>query len=172
MSENPTRVLFVCLGNICRSPLAEGVFRSLVHARGLDHHYRIGSAGTGGWHAGERPDARSIAVALRNGVRLTSRARQVRAADLDDFDYLIAMDRQNLSELTDLARAHEGSAAIHLLREFDSDPGDRQVPDPYYGGEDGFDRVYAMVLRACTGLLDTLEAARTRKGSGGKPKHR
>src|SRR5688572_13800322 len=108
MPNDPTRVLFVCLGNICRSPLAEGVFSSLVHARGLEARYRIDSAGTGGWHAGERPDARAIAVARRNGVQLTSLARQVEPADLEEFDYLIAMDRENLRELTALARTHGG----------------------------------------------------------------
>jgi protein-tyrosine phosphatase len=160
MSTDQTRVLFVCLGNICRSPLAEGVFRSLVHSRGLDAFYRIDSAGTGAWHVGEAPDRRSIAVALKNGVRLTGEARQVAAADLEEFDYVIAMDRQNLTELRALARTHGGAAAIHLLREFDPEPDDQQVPDPYYGGDDGFDRVYAMVLRASAGLLDTLEERR------------
>ena len=156
----PIRVLFVCLGNICRSPLAEGVFQTLVRVRGLERHYDIDSAGTGAWHVGEAPDRRSIAVAQKNGVRLTGQARQVAAADLEDFDYLIAMDRQNLGDLRALARTHGGSGRVHLLREFDPEPGDQQVPDPYYGGEDGFDRVYAMVVRACAGLLDTLEARR------------
>src|SRR5688500_9197236 len=164
MTTDQTRVLFVCLGNICRSPLAEGVFRSLVRSRGLDAHYHVDSAGTGAWHVGEAPDPRSIAVALKNGVRLTGQARQVEAADLEDFGYLIAMDRQNLTELRALARgtraAHGASAAIHLLREFDPEPEDQQVPDPYHGGQEGFDRVYAMVVRACAGLLDTLEERR------------
>ena len=169
MHGAPTRVLFVCLGNICRSPLAEGVFKSLVQARGLVAHYRIDSAGTGAWHVGEGPDSRSIAVALKNGVRLTGQARQVAPLDFGDFDYVIAMDRQNLRDLTALARRHEGGAALHLLREFDPDPGDRQVPDPYYGGDDGFDHVYEMVLRACAGLLDALEARRAEAGGGERP---
>ena len=170
MRSEPIRVLFVCLGNICRSPLAEGVFRSLVSARGLDAHYQIDSAGTGGWHVGEDPDARSMAVALKNGVRLTGRARQVSAADVDDFDYLIAMDRQNLRDLTALARRREGGAAVHLLREFDPEPGDRQVPDPYYGGDEGFDHVYQMVLRACAGLLDELERDRGGRSGAEQPR--
>jgi protein-tyrosine phosphatase len=169
MPNDSTCVLFVCLGNICRSPLAEGAFRSLVHARGLEARYRIDSAGTGGWHAGERPDARAIAVARRNGVQLTGRARQVEPADLGDFDYLIAMDRQNLRELTALARTHGASAAIRLLREFDPEPGDSQVPDPYYGGDEGFDRVYEMVLRACAGLLEAIESERLRARGGAAP---
>src|SRR5687768_11412799 len=101
----PTHILFVCAGNICRSPLAEGVFENLVRARGLSAHYRVDSAGTGGWHAGEAPDRRSIEVARRNGVELASRARQVEAPDSSDFDYVIAMDQENLSDLRALARA-------------------------------------------------------------------
>jgi protein-tyrosine phosphatase len=161
MKPEATRVLFVCLGNICRSPLAEGVFRDLVRRRGLEEHYRIDSAGTGAWHVGEGPDPRSCAVALKNGVRLTGQARQVAPADLADFDWVIAMDRQNLHDLQAIARTHGGGARVHLLRDFDPDPGDRQVPDPYYGGDEGFDRVYAMVLRASGGLLEAIERARS-----------
>src|SRR5688572_8035323 len=157
---DPTRVLFVCLGNICRSPLAEGVFQNLVRARGLERHYQVDSAGTGAWHVGEEPDVRSIAVARKNGVDLASRARQVDAPDFSDFDYVIAMDRQNLSDLRALAQAHGGEARIHLLREFDPEPGDRQVPDPYYDGPEGFDDVFTMVHRACAALLDHLEEER------------
>ena len=157
---DPIRVLFVCLGNICRSPLAEGVFQNLVRARGLERHYHVDSAGTGAWHVGEKPDVRSIAVARKNGVDLASRARQVHAPDFSDFDYVIAMDQQNLSDLRALARAHGGEARIHLLREFDPEPGDHQVPDPYYGGEEGFDEVFTMVHRACSALLDHLEGER------------
>jgi protein-tyrosine phosphatase len=168
MTDDRTSVLFVCLGNICRSPLAEGVFRGLAEGRGLGARYAVDSAGTGAWHVGDAPDARSIAVARKNGVRLTGAARQVDAADLEDFDYVIAMDRENLRDLRALERELGGTARIHLLREFDPDPGDQQVPDPYYGGDDGFDRVYAMVLRACEGLLDVLEERRglSRGGTG------
>ena len=154
------RVLFVCLGNICRSPLAEGVFQNLVAVRGLERHYEIDSAGTGAWHVGEKPDARSVAVARRNGVDLTSRARQVDATDFTAFDYVIAMDGQNLSDLRALAWRHGGEARLHLLREFDPEPGDHQVPDPYYGGPDGFDDVFAMVHRSCAALLAHLEEER------------
>jgi protein-tyrosine phosphatase len=154
------RVLFVCLGNICRSPLAEGVFQNLLRVRGLEPHYEIDSAGTGAWHVGEKPDARSVAVARRNGVDLVTRARQVAARDLSEFDYLIAMDGQNLSDLRVLARRHGGGARLHLLREFDPEPGDHQVPDPYYGGPDGFDDVFTMVHRSCAALLEHLEEER------------
>jgi protein-tyrosine phosphatase len=160
MAEDPIRVLFVCLGNICRSPLAEGVFRSLAQARGLENRYLVDSAGTGAWHAGERPDQRSVEVARRNDVVLAGRARQIGAPDFEDFDYVIAMDRQNLLELRTLARSQQGEAHLHLLRDFDPEPGDGQVPDPYYGGPGGFERMYVMVNRACEALLDHLEERR------------
>lgn len=160
MTEDSFRVLFVCLGNICRSPLAEGVFQSLVQERGIEKRYSVDSAGTGAWHAGESPDRRSVEVARRNGVSLTGRARQIEEADFEDFDYVIAMDRQNLLELRELAQSQQGEAHLHLLREFDPDPGDGQVPDPYYGGPDGFELMYVMVSRACESLLDHLEESR------------
>ena len=124
MADDPIRVLFVCLGNICRSPLAEGVFRSLVRAREIESRYLVDSAGTGAWHAGERPDQRSVEVARRNGVVLAGYARQIEAPDFADFDYVIAMDRQNLLELRTLARSPQGEAHLHLLRDFDPEPGD------------------------------------------------
>jgi protein-tyrosine phosphatase len=160
MAEDPIRVLFVCLGNICRSPLAEGVFRSLAQARGPESRYLVDSAGTGSWHAGERPDQRSVEVARRNGVVLAGRARQIGAPDFESFDYVIAMDRQNLLELRTLARSQQGEAHLRLLRDFDPEPGDGQVPDPYYGGPDGFERMYVMVNRTCEALLDHLEERR------------
>lgn len=152
----PTSVLFVCLGNICRSPLAEGVFRHLVEERGLGHRFTIDSAGTGAWHAGERPDPRSIQVAESHGVDLPGRARQVTPEDLRRFDWVIAMDRENLSALARMADAVDGAPRLHLLRDFDPDADGDEVPDPYYGGARGFENVYEMVHAACTGLLTTL----------------
>jgi protein-tyrosine phosphatase len=155
-----TRVLFVCLGNICRSPLAEGVFLHLVREAGLAHRFDVDSAGTGDWHVGERPDARAAAVAGKHGVELPSRARQVTRDDLDAFDHVLAMDRENLRDLLRLARA-DVRADIRLLRAHDPvrdrHDGD-DVPDPYYGGPSGFDLVYEMVHRSCTALLDELTA--------------
>ena len=163
MPPKPTRVLFVCMGNICRSPLAEGVFLSLVRARGLEGHYHVDSAGTGGWHAGEGPDVRSVEVAHKNGVTLEGYARQVKSDDFEDFDWVIAMDRQNLRDLRPFAPPPRDRAThIHLLREFDTSPGDQEVPDPYYGGPDGFDDVFGMVQRSCAALLDHLETLRIR----------
>ena len=149
-------ILFVCLGNICRSPLAEGVFRHRVAEAGLEDRFRIASAGTGGWHVGDPPDPRSRAVAEARGVSLDGQtAQRVSPADFDDFDLIVAMDRSNLS---DLQRSAGGDrrASLVLLRDYDPEPGDGEVPDPYYGGPGGFDRVFDMVDRCCARLLDTL----------------
>jgi protein-tyrosine phosphatase len=152
-----TSVLFVCLGNICRSPLAEGIFLHLLQAEGLASRFTVDSAGTGAWHVGNLPDPRSQEVAARNGITLPSRARQVTDQDFGEFDIVVAMDRSNLGDLEHLKARLGGDARLVLMRDFDPDPGDGQVPDPYYGGPDGFDRVYDMVLRSARGLLAHLE---------------
>jgi protein-tyrosine phosphatase len=162
----PTRVLFVCLGNICRSPLAEGVFLHLVREAGLAHRFEVDSAGTGDWHVGEWPDARSIAVARKHGVELPSRARQVTPADLDAFDHVLAMDRENLRDLERMAR-RGARARTRLLRAHDPVGGDDDVPDPYYGGPSGFDLVYEMVHRSCAALLADLRGESSRESSDG-----
>jgi len=153
-----TRVLFVCLGNICRSPLAEGVFAHLVGQAGLSAKFEIDSAGTGSWHVGERPDARAAMVAREHGIELESRARQVTDQDLHDFDYVIAMDRENLRSLERMASTSGGHAEITLLRAYDPEPDGDEVPDPYYGGVSGFENVYDIVSRSCEGLLTRLRA--------------
>lgn len=148
-----TSLLFVCLGNICRSPLAEGVFAHL--ARQADVEVRVDSAGTGSWHVGERPDSRALAVARAHGIALPGHARRVDARDMRDFDYVIAMDRSNLAHLTALRRSSHGSARLHLLREFDPDAGrNKDVPDPYYGDRNGFEECFTIVERSCRGLLE------------------
>lgn len=154
----PTSVLFVCLGNICRSPLAEGVFLHLVEEAGIASDFVVDSAGTGAWHVGERPDPRSIEVAARHGVSLPGRARQVTPEDLRRFDVVVAMDRENLAALERLADGTPPRARLHLLREFDAEADGHEVPDPYYGGPGGFERVYRMVHAACRGLLAELRA--------------
>ena len=154
-----TRILFVCLGNICRSPTAEAVMHRLVREAGLEREIEIASAGTGGWHVGDRPDARATAAARRRGFEMRSVAQQVTAADFDRYDLLIAMDRDNLRNLRALAPDAEAAGRIHLLREFDpasAGAPDLDVPDPYYGGADGFDHVLDLVEAACAGLLDAL----------------
>ena len=152
-------ILFVCLGNICRSPLAEGVLRHLLAEKGLGDDYHVASGGTGGWHAGEPPDRRSADVARRNGVRLEGTARQVTPADLERFDWIVAMDQGNLADLEALHRRHGGRARLLRLREFDPDPEDGDVPDPYYEGPQGFDHVYHVVRRSVEVFLDHLESA-------------
>ncbi len=152
-----TGVLFVCLGNICRSPLAEGIFRHLVRERGLGERFRIDSAGTGAWHVGEGPDPRSREVAARNGIDLDGqRARQVRPGDLAEFDYVVAMDRDNVRDLERLANPETARATLLLLRDHDPEPGDGDVPDPYYGGPRGFDTVFDMIRRSAEALLDDI----------------
>jgi protein-tyrosine phosphatase len=150
------RVLFVCLGNICRSPTAEGVFRKMVEEAGLSHRFSIASAGTGGWHAGDLPDRRMRAAAAKRGYRLESRARQVGSTDFELFDHIIAMDRSNHADLLELCPS-EHEAKIALLRTWDDEQDDLDVPDPYYGGPEGFDLVIDIVERSCRRLLDHLK---------------
>jgi protein-tyrosine phosphatase len=152
----PTRVLFVCLGNICRSPLAENVFRRLVEEAGLGERFEIDSAGTGSWHVGERPDARAASVARARGIELQGRARQVTQEDLVAFDYVLAMDRENLEELEYMARRGDATAEIRLLRAYDPHADREEVPDPYYGGPSGFEDVFDIVSRSCRSLLASL----------------
>jgi protein-tyrosine phosphatase len=152
------KLLFVCMGNICRSPTAEGVMRSLVSDAGLEDEIEIDSAGTGGWHAGDPPDRRATAAARARGIVLEGGARQVRPADFADFDLLLAADRENAADLRAIAPDDAARAKIRLLREFDpaSDGRDLDVPDPYYGGPDGFEEVLDLVEAACRGLLEEI----------------
>jgi len=156
------RILLVCLGNICRSPTAEGVLRRLVRDEGLDDRVEIDSAGTGDWHVGEPPDSRSTEAARRRGIELDGAARQFGADDFDRFDLILAMDAGNRDELLRLAPDDEARAKVRLLREFDpasSGAEDLDVPDPYFGGEQGFERVLDLVEAAARGLLDDLRAS-------------
>ena len=150
-----TSVLFVCMGNICRSPTAEGVFRHVVAEAGRSDEFEIDSAGTHAYHVGEQPDRRSMAAAARRGISLDGiRARRVAVEDYDRFDHIIAMDEDNLARLQD--GAPEGSRAqIRLFLEF-TDSVENEVPDPYYGGAAGFERVLDLVEAASRGLLGTL----------------
>ena len=155
------RVLFVCLGNICRSPTAEGVMRALVGDAGLEGEIEIDSAGTGAWHVGSPPDERATQAAAARGIALEGSARRVRTDDFDDFDLIVAMDRSNLSELRGSARDDQERAKVRLLREFDpasTGSGDLDVPDPYYGVRDGFEEVLDLVQAACEGLLAQIRA--------------
>ncbi|CAN5765261.1 low molecular weight protein-tyrosine-phosphatase [soil metagenome] len=164
-------ILFVCLGNICRSPLAEGVLRHRARQRGMAEGLRIDSAGTGSWHVGSAPDPRSTEVASRHGILLESRARQVVREDAEAFDLILAMDRSNLRDLADLLGSGKGrgkQAEVRLFRDFDPEAdGPADVPDPYYGACDGFELVQAMVERACEGILDEVESRGSREPDEG-----
>ncbi len=154
------RLLFVCLGNICRSPTAEGAMRALLEREGLDGQIELDSAGTGSWHVGSAPDRRATAAARRQGVELRGVARQVEPDDFERFDLLLAMDSENARNLRAIARDEEQRGKVRLLRQFDPDSvarGELDVPDPYYGA-DGFDEVFAIVQAGCEGLLAQLRA--------------
>ncbi|MET0398632.1 MAG: low molecular weight protein-tyrosine-phosphatase [Longimicrobiaceae bacterium] len=153
---DPTRLLFVCMGNICRSPLAESVFRHLARERGVEDRFEVDSAGTSGYHVGAPPDRRSAATALARGVQVAGRSRQLAARDLNRFDYVVAMDADNLAQIEALRAAAGGTARVHRLREWDPEAGGLDVPDPYYGGARGFEDVHDMVERSCAALLDHL----------------
>ena len=146
------RVLFVCLGNICRSPSAEGVFRAKLHAAGLDQQVEVDSAGTGDWHVGKAPDQRTRTAALVRGYQLEAlRGRQVMQEDFNRFDLILAMDQSNLTDLQDMRPARASAEVDLFLRRYELAVS--EVPDPYYGGADGFERVLDLIEQACDGLL-------------------
>lgn len=150
------RVLFVCMGNICRSPTAEGVFRAHVERAGLDTQVEVDSAGTHGYHVGSAPDPRAQAAARQRGYELSGlRARRVTEADFRRYDLILAMDRDNLSLLRDACPAEERHR-LRLFLEFARNFGDDEVPDPYYGGPEGFERVLDLVEDAAAGLIDEI----------------
>lgn len=167
-AKPPISILFVCLGNICRSPLAEGVFRAVAEESGRGHEFGIDSAGTGGWHAGSAPDPRSIAIAGRHGIDISDqKARRVRADDFRDFDLILGMDRSNVDELRRLAPP-DALGRVHLFLDYalgrDSD-----VPDPYYGGPEGFADVYRMIREASEALADATSSGSSVKSSLARP---
>lgn len=146
-------ILFICMGNICRSPLAEGIFLHKVNQRGVAHEFVVESAGTGGWHVGELPDPRSRQIAGKYGIKLPSRSRQVTKKDSERFTHLICMDEANRENLLQIGIPEQ---RISLLLDADPNCQLREVPDPYYGGEDGFETIYRLIDSACDALLDEL----------------
>lgn len=153
-----TSVLTVCLGNICRSPVAEAAIVEAVRHAG--EAIEVDSAGTAAWHIGKPPDPRMVAAGSRAGLTVDGQARQVVAQDLEDFDLVVAMDHDNLQVLQDLAATHDGTTTIRLFRSFDPDADGDEVPDPYYGGDQGFDDVVAMVRPAAVGVVQWLHERR------------
>lgn len=151
------RILFVCLGNICRSPTAEGVLRFKLQAAGLSRQVEVDSAGTADWHAGKAPDARTQAAARRRGYALEDlQARQVCVDDFHRFDLILAMDQNNLSDLQRLRPANAPADLDLFLRRYDLALD--EVPDPYYGGESGFEQVLDLIEQACDGLLQEIRS--------------
>lgn len=155
----PFEICFVCLGNICRSPLAEGVFQHLINDQGLENQIIIHSAGTGNWHVGASPDARMQATARKKGVQLTSRAQQIQAGDIRRYDLILAMDRSNLETMEYLCSPEMSAKKLRLFRSFDPEvDGNLDVPDPYYGMDDGFEHVFQIVHRTCPPILEYVKS--------------
>lgn len=159
--KDKIRILFVCLGNICRSPAAEGVMRETVEERGATNRWEIDSAGTGGWHVGQLPDSRMRIHARQRGLNLTHRCRQVRESDFDNFDIIIGMDDSNVSDLRELAPTAEDAAKIVPMNVFlTRGCGYDHVPDPYYEGSEGFELVLDLLEDGCRNIYSELTATR------------
>ncbi len=154
------RILFVCLGNICRSPVAEAIFNELVRQKELSHRFHADSAGTAAYHVGESPDPRSLQNARKNGIYLEHVARQFIESDFNRYDYILAMDHDNLRHILKLAPdSGNHRDSVYLMRSFQSSPDSLDVPDPYYGGGDGFQKVFDILEDANGKLLEHLMGA-------------
>jgi len=152
------KVLFVCLGNICRSPLAEALFNHKIKQKKYQDHLSCDSCGTSEYHIGELPDERAIACANKNGIKMNHRGRQLNRIDFRDFDYLIAMDKSNLENVKISAEQHKTAPNnLLLMCAFQKNPKFMEVPDPYYGGVDGFQKVYDILDSSLDGLIEELE---------------
>ncbi len=153
------KICFVCQGNIIRSPLAENVFKQLTSEKGIEDNYQVSSAGTSAYHVGEEPDSRMRQIAREKGLIYSGRAKQFRQNDFGHFDLIVAMDKANRRALQGWAATTDQARKIHLMREYDPQGGeDLDVPDPYYGGIEGFNTTFEIVYRACVGLLKELES--------------
>ena len=150
------RILFVCLGNICRSPAAEAVFKHLIKREGIEDQFTIDSAGTGDWHIGELADKRMRAAAEKRGIEMTSRARQIREEDFKEFDLIIAMDDSNVANIKKIMVDEADVKKIKKMTDYQSDKSVTNVPDPYFGGEEGFEYVLDLVNEASKGLINDL----------------
>lgn len=149
-----TKILMVCLGNICRSPLAEGILQSKLDTT----RFEVDSAGTGGWHQGENPDKRSVKIAKVKGIDISKqRARQIKKSDFQDFDYIYVMDKSNYNNVIALAPDQQAEAKVKMILNEVYPDTDKEVPDPYYGGEDGFEKVFEMLDEACQVIANKLQ---------------
>lgn len=157
MTSTPYKLLFVCLGNICRSPSAEGIMNHLIRQRGLEDQIVCDSAGTSSYHIDSPPDRRMTAAAARRKIVLEGKARQFHHSDFEEFDLILAMDKDNYENIRYLDRNREYQHKVKLMCEFCRHHTDREVPDPYYGGEAGFNYVIDLLLDACEGLLDRIQ---------------
>lgn len=157
-SQTTVTICFVCLGNICRSPLAEGVFQDLLKKEGLEERVLVHSAGTGNWHVGALPDSRMQATANSHGIELRSRAQQFQPGDFKRFDLVLAMDLSNKESLEYMGSGNIPQEKLKMFRSFDPEHnGDLDVPDPYYGGGKGFETVFDIVNRTCPPLLEFIK---------------
>ncbi|TGM79233.1 low molecular weight phosphotyrosine protein phosphatase [Leptospira levettii] len=154
--KDKIKVLFICLGNICRSPAAQGAFENLIKKRNLDHMFEVDSCGTSGYHDGELPDPRTRKVALQHGIQITHRSRKLQSKDLQYFDYLIVMDNNNYNDVLSLMNDETLKNKIFKFGKFRTDAGPDIVPDPYYGSEKDFEKVQDLVENCSTGFLDYL----------------
>lgn len=153
------KILFVCLGNICRSPLAEAIFKHKIKQRGIEDQFEADSCGTANYHIGDPPDSRTIANAKRNGIAIDHLGRQLQAEDLDYYDRILAMDKSNLSNIFRLQNKEEQIEKITLIRAYDPFANDEEVPDPYYDGDKSFQNVFEILNRSVESLLDNLMQA-------------
>ena len=148
------KLLFVCLGNICRSPSAENIMNQLIEEAGLSDKIVCDSAGTSGYHIGAAPDRRMNIAANKRGLELVGQSRKLKPSDLQNFDLILAMDKENYEDILYLDREGKYEQKVRMMCEFATQKPDREVPDPYYGGADGFDYVIELLYDACAGLLD------------------
>jgi protein-tyrosine phosphatase len=158
MKGNKISVIFVCLGNICRSPLAEAIFNHKIRKMGLSDKILASSAGTAHWHIGESPDPRTIEVAERNGVPVQHRGYQLKPSDFNDYDYFLAMDDDNFREVSLSHDRFKSVAGVYRMRDFDDDKSGTDVPDPYYGDMDDFEYVFKILDEACGHFVDFLRS--------------
>ena len=155
---NKESVLFVCLGNICRSPAAEAFFNNLIHQKGISSRFYVDSAGTGSWHVGKKADSRMSLAAKKRGINITSKARQINKNDFEKFNYILVMDDSNFKNVLDLKNKESASdfAKILKIQDYASKFSIQEVPDPYFGGVDGFDNVLDILEDSVSGFLETI----------------